>query len=65
MFAKFKATQELQLMLDKYREELHCCTDRDEKQELIEVVENLEWIIKELEGSDDDAKSKKTKWAKV
>lgn len=48
MFAKFKATQELEVMLSKYRQQLENCTDEIEKNELIVVIENLEWVVKEL-----------------
>lgn len=48
MFAKIKATRELQLMINQYKKELDTCTDNIEKNELIVVIENLEWVVKEL-----------------
>lgn len=48
MFAKYKAVRELDAMLNKYNNELETCDDETERNELIDVIENLEWVIKEL-----------------
>lgn len=48
MFGKYRATQELQAMLDKYTEELNGCTDKREEGDLIDVVETLGWVINEF-----------------
>lgn len=46
---RYVAIEELQSMLKRYQEELDCCTDGSEGEELIDVVETLEWVIKEFD----------------
>lgn len=53
MFAKYKATRQLRTMLDEYRDEYKRCEDEEEKSDLIDVIENLEWVIKELNDPDE------------
>ena len=50
MFAKYRATRELQAMLEKYRDELDRCEDGRETNDLIDVIENLEWVVKEFKA---------------
>lgn len=59
MFAKYRATQELQMMLNKYKDELDSCEDEEERKDLIDVIENLEWIVKEF-NADEERGSKNT-----
>ena len=53
MFARLKAIRELQSMLRRYKNEYDRCEDKDEERELVDVIENLEWVIKELDYPDE------------
>ena len=55
MFAKCRAIQDLKSIIKKYNSELECCENKKEESELIDVIENLEWVVKEFKNTKEEA----------